>query len=70
MRPSSLGDSLVLAWKANVKECQIELRQLNIELTVRAFDKATEQLAIQCLAADFETGDGEAYQEKLSNTAR
>ena len=38
------GDSLVLAWKANVKECRIELQQLNVELTVRAFDKATEQL--------------------------
>lgn len=38
------GVSLVLAWKANVKECQIELQQLNVELTVRAFDKSTEQL--------------------------
>ena len=38
------GDSLLLAWKANGQNCQIKLQQMNIELTVRAFDKVTEQL--------------------------
>lgn len=37
------GDSLCLAWKANEPGCQIEFQEINIELAIRAFDKATEK---------------------------
>ena len=37
------GDSLCLAWKANSRDCQIELQEVNIELTIRAIDKGREE---------------------------
>ena len=37
------GESLCLAWKANGRDCQIELQEVNIELAIRAIDKGKEE---------------------------
>ena len=38
-----LGNAFVLAWKASEKDCQVEILELIVELTVRAFNSATEK---------------------------
>ena len=38
-----LGNSFLLAWKANKKDCTVQIRELTVELTVRAFNSATEK---------------------------
>ena len=35
---------LMLEWKANKRNCKIELQDMNIEVVVRAFDEATEAI--------------------------
>ena len=34
----------MLEWKANKRNCVIELKDINIEVVVRAFDEATEAI--------------------------
>ena len=35
---------LTLEWKTNKRNCEIELQEMNIEVVVRAFDEATEDI--------------------------
>ena len=39
-----LGNSFALAWKASERDCQVEIRELIVELTVRTCNNATETL--------------------------
>ena len=37
-----LGNAFLLAWKANKNDCKVEIQELIVELTVRAFNSATK----------------------------